>query len=399
MRRPGGAFALALTVLAFAQAGATLVLVLLPTFPGVPASGVTPVQIVLDGAFLFVTPLVGGVVAFRRPDNPTGWLFLAIVLLLGAGYFSEELARRVPPSEAMGYFATVMTSVGNLAFTALFALFATFPTGRLPGRRWRLLTLFAVAGTAGMLVDGLFHPGSQWQPPIPGLPQPLAMPAMSDALKVVAAIGDTLLVIAIVGIVPLVVFRFRNADGVERQQLKWFVYGAAVFGALMSAAAIVELVDAPASDPVWIAAIGSLLLLPVAAGIAILRHGLFDIDLIIRRTVVYAALSAVLLAAYVASVLVLQQVLAPLTPNSSLAVAVSTLVVAALFSPARRRVQAAVDRRFYRQRYSARREIDRFGASLRDEVSVEHVQSLLAATVERTVQPASTSVWLRGTDG
>ncbi len=154
-------------------------------------------------------------------------------------------------------------------------------------------------------------------------------------------------------------------------------------------------VSATLADVAWALALSSLSLLPLTATIAILRYRLFDIDLIIRRTVVYATLSAVLLAAYVASILVLQELLAPLTPNNSLAVAVSTLLVAALFSPARRRVQAAVDRRFYRQRYRARREIDRFGASLRDEVEIDRVRGLLAATVERTVQPRFASVWLR----
>ena len=187
--------------------------------------------------------------------------------------------------------------------------------------------------------------------------------------------------------------RFRRSRGVERAQLKWLTYTAVItFGLLL----IPFLVP-----PGWIKTLAAATsvfgvgLLPVAIGIAITRYRLYDIDVLIRRTLIYAVLSAVLLATYVGGVGLLQTVLAPLTAGSGVAVAISTLAVVALFQPVRRRIQNAVDRRFYRATYDAERTLDSFAGRLRDEVDLESVRADLLHAVRETVQPAYASVWLR----
>jgi hypothetical protein len=190
------------------------------------------------------------------------------------------------------------------------------------------------------------------------------------------------------------VARIRRARGVERQQLKWFVLAAAIVGSLLLVAAITQPLG-PVSDVIWGAAFTAFPVIPAATAIAILRHRLFDIDLLIKRTVAYAALSLVLVAAYAGGVLLLQLVLEPFTRQGELAVAGSTLVVAALFQPARHRIQRAVDRRFDRARYDAQAVVAAFGGRLRDGLDLDSVADEIAATVNQTVRPASVSVWLR----
>jgi hypothetical protein len=190
-----------------------------------------------------------------------------------------------------------------------------------------------------------------------------------------------------------VVVRFRRSRGVERQQLKWLASVAAV-----AAPALVVAIrsSGSVSDVAWFVVLLSLGLLPIAIGIAILRYRLYDIDRIISRTLAYAVLTAVLAAVYLVGFLGLQSALTPFTENGGpVAVAASTLAVFALFQPVRRRIQTIVDRRFYRSRYDAAREIESFAARVRDEVEVDRLAVALSITLERTMQPASASIWLR----
>jgi hypothetical protein len=191
--------------------------------------------------------------------------------------------------------------------------------------------------------------------------------------------------------------RLRRAGGVERQQLKWFVFAMGLLLLGLAAAAIGEASGfQPLGNVGWSVFIGSLILgLPLAIAVAVLRHRLFDIDVVINRTLVYVALTAILAVAYLGCVLVFQAVLSPLTPDSGLAIAASTLAVAALFRPARARIQRAVDRRFYRRRYDAQQTLEAFSARLRDELDLDALSRELRGVVGETVQPAHVTVWLR----
>jgi hypothetical protein len=189
------------------------------------------------------------------------------------------------------------------------------------------------------------------------------------------------------------VVRFRRSRGVEREQLKWITYTAAISVGLLLIGFLSP--AGPAANVAQAASLVGIGLLPVAIGIAVTRYRLYDIDLLIRRTLIYAVLSVVLLATYIGGVALLQTILAPLTSGSGVAVAISTLAVVALFQPIRRRIQAAVDRRFYRAKYDADLTLDAFTARLRDEVDLVALEGELLAVVNDTVQPTYASVWLR----
>jgi hypothetical protein len=186
--------------------------------------------------------------------------------------------------------------------------------------------------------------------------------------------------------------RYRHATQTERDQIKWFAYPASVAAVGLG----LGIQDFGAfSEFGWAISLTALALLPMAIAIAILRHRLWDIDLIINRTLVYGALSVLLAAVYIGSVLLFELLLSPLTADGGLAVAASTLGVVALFQPLRRRVKAVVDRRFYRSRYDAARVMATFTASLREEVELDHLTDELAASIGTALRPASVSVWLR----
>ncbi len=210
--------------------------------------------------------------------------------------------------------------------------------------------------------------------------------------------------ISIVGCAVALIRRFRRSHGQERLQLKWLAAGAGATASLylISVVISVTLVPLLEAEPVWLRildeiAFYSFVLIPVTIGIAILKHRLYDIDLIVNRALVYGALTAALTLAYVLGVTVLQALLRPLAGQSQLAVAGSTLAVAALFRPGRSRIQTFIDRRFYRRKYDAGRTLDAFSARLRDEVDLDTLASELVALVGDVLQPAHASVWLRGT--
>jgi hypothetical protein len=248
-------------------------------------------------------------------------------------------------------------------------------------------------GAAGALADQPIVAPGQPGGAVRSISNPFALRGpLGDLMLLAAGARNLALALALLAPVALAV-RFRRSRGTERQQLKWLTYTAAVSfgsGIIVSAApggTIKVIFEASAS-------IG-LGLLPVAIGIAITRYRLYDIDVLIRRTLIYAALSTVLLATYVGGVALLETILAPLTAGSGVAVAISTLAVVALFQPFRRRIQAAVDRRFYRAKYDAQGTLDTFAGRLRDEVDLGSVRAVLLDAVQDTVQPTYASVWLR----
>jgi hypothetical protein len=340
---------------------------------------------------------VGALIVARRPGNAIGWLFSAIGLLGVTGLLAGEYAQyayvtrgvALPGAIVAAWYAS-WVSYPWFGLTVLFTLLL-FPTGRLLSLRWR-----PIAWLAGILI-GVATTVVALQPELPlpdeqhAIPNPIGIAGMVSPVEGTAGdVNSVLLAVTTVAAFLSLVIRFRRARGEERQQLKWFAYA----GALV----IFFLVSGPLILPGGSALGTGLLiaLLPVAAGIAILRYRLYDIDRLINRTLVYGLLTALLGLVYAGAVLVLGQVFGKVGADaSSWAVAGATLAVAALFQPARRRVQAVVDRRFNRRKYNATRTIEAFSTRLRDELDLDTLSAELLAVVDQTVQPTAASLWLR----
>jgi hypothetical protein len=355
-----------------------------------------------DELFSLVTVVfatVGALVASRRPDNAVGWLLLAVSLSFVVQGFGEVYVADPdhPAVGAVGWLSAVSWPVW-IVLTAVF-LPLLFPTGHLLSPRWRPVAWLAALALALGVVSIAFTPGDL------DLAEPVANPlgasgTAADVMAVLEPVGLGLAALTAFLAVGSLVLRFRRARGVERLQLKWFASAVA----LTFAALIVSLL-AVAFPGGWRDDVGSvawytfllscLFLVPLSVGVAILRYRLYDIDLVIKRTLVYGSLTAMLVAAYLGLVLMFRLVLGPLTDGSDLAVAASTLAVAALFRPLRARIQAAVDRRFYRRRYDAAQTLQGFAGRLRDELDLDALGTDLRAVVHQTMQPAHVSLWLR----
>jgi hypothetical protein len=349
-------------------------------------------------------------IALRRPENRLHWVLrligLALPALLIAGSLREAWLRDPDAYSLWPWFAWIGNGLWGLtAGLCLTLLPLLFPTGSPPSARWRPFSWFVLGVFVLQAADNVFHPGQLTDDPRYGI-NPLGLSgSIGDLLVLLAAPLPLAFIIAVLGCLASVVVRFRRARGVERQQMKWFVYAVAfgTLGLLLNIAGNVTGMVGPGGSGVSlaIANVGSLVLaisfvlLPISVGIAILRYRLYDIDVLINRTLVYGLLSAALAATYFAGVVALQAALRPLTDGSEVAVALSTLVVLALFAPLRRRIQAAVDRRFFRSRYDAAHTLDAFGERLRDEVDLDSVRADLLDVVRDTVRPAHASVWLR----
>jgi len=339
-------------------------------------------------------PLLGGLLALRRPSNPYGWLWVAYGLGWAVVGFTNAYVTYVTASgtEVLGW-AGLIAWVNGFAFVSLLGLTALilllFPDGRPPSRRWRWLVwaigvLVVVATIASALL-----PAGEDDP----IQNPLAaegsIKAVADA---VANAGVTALFLAILVAAGSLLWRFRRARGLERQQLKWLAYGGAFLAAYV-ALDLVSLTPAGLVDALIEAlTFGALY---VGVGMAVLRYRLYDIDRLINRTLVYGLLTALLGLVYAGAVLVIGQLFGVGRDPPSWAVAGATLAVAALFQPARRRIQAIVDRRFNRRRYDAARTVERFSARLRDEVDLNTLSAELLTVVNQTMQPTQSSLWLR----
>jgi hypothetical protein len=271
-----------------------------------------------------------------------------------------------------------------------------FPTGRLPGRRWRPLAWLVVAFVSVGVALSAFSPGA-YLGSLGPIRNPLGVEGLTGAYKALLYAGAPLLF----GAAVLSLFvRLRRAEGVERQQLKWFAYAAAMFALGIVLIVIPLAVDTPswyvrAATAVFTAA-GTAI--PIAIGIAILRYRLYDIDLLINRTLVYGSLTVMLALVYFGGVAATQAVFRTLTGQEEqpqIAVVASTLLIAALFTPLRRRIQSFIDRRFYRSKYDARKTLEGFSAKLRDQTDLEALNNNLVGVVRDTMQPAHTSLWLR----
>jgi hypothetical protein len=353
----------------------------------------------LGNALVVIDATVGAIVASRRPENAVGWLLCLSGVAVGTSSFASQyaiyalLARpgSLPAGEALAWIASwVLPIMIGLQVSYLLL----FPTGRLPGRRWRPLAWLVVAFVSVGVALSAFSPGA-YLGSLGPIRNPLGVEGLAGAYKALLYAGSPLLY----GAAVLSLFvRLRRAEGVERQQLKWFAYAAAMFASGIVLLVIPLAVDTPswfvrAATAVFTAA-GTAI--PITIGIAILRYRLYEIDRLINRTLVYGSLTVVLILLYVGSVVALQGIFRALTgQESQLAVVASTLVIAALFNPLRRRVQGFVDRRFYRRKYDARKTLEAFSAKLRDETDLEALNSDLIGVARETMQPAHVSMWLR----
>jgi hypothetical protein len=344
----------------------------------------------VDVVLALSSPL-GALIASRRPRNPIGWLFCGLGLDSGLTVFAIEygsygLEARPEGVPAAEFIYWIGTWVGILGFLFGVFLFLLFPAGVFVSRRWVGVALLATGLTIVAAVADALSPWSD--NPSPSLANPLVVERYSEVAVTVREIAFTALIVCFMASAVALVMRLKNSRGHERQQLKWFTY-AAVVAAVASLVALLHL-------PTWeILAPVTYALVPIATAIAVLKYRLYDIDVIIHRTLVYTALTAILAAVYVAVVIMLQVVFNPLSRQSELSVTGSTLVVAALFQPVRNRIQRFIDRSFYRAHYDAARTVETFSRRLTKEIDLETMKADLIGVVRKTLQPEHVSVWVR----
>jgi hypothetical protein len=339
---------------------------------------------------------VGAIVASRLPESPIGWLFCAIALTFGVVHLCAEYAiytLRAAPGPLPGVEASAwltswdwVVGLGLIVFLDLL-----FPDGRWPSARWRWFAWFTAFALLPAAILAALSPGQILSTP---LQNPLGIEGLPNDSKAVEAFMYALVVVGASSMLA----RLRYAGRVERQQIKWFAYATTV----AITGVILKNTVYPAVSVPWVWWVGLILTAvgvsssPVAMGLAILRYRLYEIDLIINRTLVYGPLTAMLVAIYFTGIVLLQRVFVILTgERSTLAIVASTLLIAALFTPLRRRIQGFIDRSFYRRRYDAVKTIEAFSAKLRDETDLDVLCGDLTSVVIETMQPAHLSLWLR----
>jgi hypothetical protein len=379
-----------------------LVLLSGPLYWSISASEGTIVRIV-ETTFSIVQVVVfstvGALLIARRPGNRIGWILasagLAIAATNFAGLYAEfslvESQGTLPGTVWAAWFVSWIWIVG--VGPALTFLLLIFPDGRLPSRRWRLVGWFSAAAIATTALGLAFTPG-----PMEGFHRanPLGFAPLGGSFLHYGGIGWFMFLVCVALSAASVGARYRRANAGERQQIKWFAFAGAI-----AAAGWVGLSITYGGEGTLVVAIQlfqtiSIVGVPMAVGIAVLRYRLYDIDVVINRTLVYGSLTATLVAVYFGGIVVLQRVFVVLTgQKSTLAVVASTLLIAALFQPLRRRIQSFIDRRFYRRKYDARKTLDAFSAKLRDETNLEALNNELVGVVRETMQPAHVSLWLR----
>lgn len=348
--------------------------------------------------------VIGLLLASRRPENSLGWIFLAIAIGANAGNGASAYARYALVTEpgalpAAAWMAMLGEALWPTAITSILLLLVLFPSGRPATVFQRWLLRLAVAGIAALILGGfVLKPRQIRISDRVSVENPAGLEGLATLLAPLEWAGALIPIVAFLAIGALIV-QTRRSHGVERQQLKWFGYSALamvminfvltnVVRTLFPSAAI----DENAGN---IGFIAGLSLIPVGTGVAILKYRLYDLERIVNRTLVYGALTAILAGAYLGTVVLLQELLSFATRESDVAVAASTLAVAALFRPLRTRVQAFIDHRFYRRRYDAQQTLERFTSRLRDEVDLQQLAGDLVSVVHDTVQPSHVSVWLR----
>ena len=355
----------------------------------------------LGNSTIVIDATVGAVVASRRPENPVGWLLCLSGVATSTSTFASQYAiyallaqpNSIPAGEAMAWIAAWTLPIMNGVQVFYLLL---FPTGRLPNRRWRCLAWLTVAY---ILVGGIaaaFSPGA-YLGSLGPIRNPLGIEGLTPIFKAVLYTMSPALFLA--AAFSLFV-RLRRAVGVERQQLKWLAYAA---GGLVICS-ILLIITIALDTPRWYEWVANAIVVvvtpgvPVAIGIAILRFRLYDIDILINRTLVYGSLTVTLALVYFGGVTATQALFRILTDQQELpqlAVVISTLVIAALFNPLRRRIQSFIDRSFYRSKYDAAKTLEGFSTKLRDETDLKALRGDLEGVVRETMQPSHVSLWLR----
>jgi len=354
-------------------------------------------------------PVVGLLVASKRPENPIGWICLSTglfwwIIFLGSAQNAYALARTGTTTSSVAldvlFQAIWVPPVGLLGIYMILL----FPDGRLPSRRWLPFAWFSGAVMALICVGFVLVPG-----PVEGhagVRNPFGLEGY-PWIKSAGAILVLLLPVCILASAASLVLRYRRSGGEVREQIKWLAFAASFVGVLYFGGLITQLLFGPDPSsnnptPLWVSLEQNLLMvgyagIPVAIGIAILKYRLYDIDIIINRALVYGTLTVMLAAVYLGGVTATQALFRTLTgqeQQSQLAVVTSTLAIAALFNPLRRRIQSFIDRRFYRSKYDARKTLEGFSAKLRDETDLDSLNAELMTVVRETVQPERASLWL-----
>jgi len=356
----------------------------------------------LGNALVVIDATVGAIVASRRPENAVGWLLCLSGVAVSMSSFTSQYAIHallaqpgsLPAGEALAWIAAWLLPI-MIGLQVFYLLL--FPTGRLPGRRWRWLAWMTVAFVVVGVLTSAFSVGAHLGSLGP-IRNPLGVEGFTIVWETVLYTVSPLLFAA----AALSLFmRLRRAVGVERQQLKWFAYAAAGFAIGIVFNSITIAIDTPRwfewAGLVIFTATGAAV--PISIGIAVLRYRLYDIDRIINRTLVYGTLTATLAAIYFSSVVLLQTAFRALTgEGSQLIVVASTLAIATLFNPLRHRIQDGIDRRFYRSKYDAAKTLETFSARLRDETDLDTLNDDLIYVIRETMQPEHVSLWLRETE-
>jgi hypothetical protein len=373
-----------------------------------PASGT---GLASDLGFAFIAasfPIVAILILARQPQNTIGW----ILMVIGLAWFL--------PFESYAHFALSRGLPGGALFLALSGpiwappiglmgtvLLLRFPSGRLSSPRWKKVEWLSVIAISVTVLAILLSPGDFEDFGYPDVANPLAIDALEPFLQFLF-VFILVIPIAIMASAVSLILRFRRSTGIERLQMKWLTSAAAIVALIYLIAMLLSLNSAWGGDttPPWMlflqnASFASFSLIPIAIGFAILRYRLYDIDLVVNRTLVYGLLTALLIGVYVALAVVLGAAARSVAgqQNNSLVIAASTLAVAALFGPARRRIQAFIDRRFYRRKYDAAQTLQAFSARMREQVDLDSLAGELVGVVRSTMQPSHVSLWLRTPEG
>lgn len=347
-------------------------------------------------------PLVGALIVWRLPGNTMGWMLSGIgasigVLALSGEFATYALVTRGGDVAGGEIAAWVSTWIANIATALILLLLISFPRGTPRNRLWRFVARGVVAASTALGVMYAIRPG-----PLdasPSLVNPLGVEGIRRFLDPAIAVVANLLVLVLLAAVADKVIMFRKARGDERQQLKWFAFAALGFPILFALTMVSEIAIGTSRwgdlDPVVIAFMLGFNGMAAGIGVAVFKYRLYDVGTLVNRTLVYGAITAILGSAYVGLVFGFQSMLAPITAESDLAIAASTLAVAGLFRPAKTRIQAFVDHRFYRRKVDKERTIEDFSSHLRDDVDLDHLSSRLVDVVSDTMQPAHVSLWIR----
>jgi hypothetical protein len=370
------------------------------------------IRLVVFNVPFLVFPVVGALIASKRPRNPIGWICLAVGLLASVSSLSELYVAYGTARPGSVPFVAAVVALTQWAWVLPVGLVGTyllllFPDGRLPSRRWRALSWLSGAVIVLVGVANVLAPG-----PLTGLGEvrnPFGIegaPWLVDTSVVLSLLfGGCVLASA----VSLIV-RYRRSGEEVREQIKWIALAGSITGALIFLGIVLgfllvrgamtpEGIVGP--PPLWFrllmyALVWSFASVPMAIGFAVLRYHLYDIDVLINRTLVYGSLTVLLVALYFGGIVVLQRLFVVLTgEKSTLAIVASTLLIAALFNPLRRRIQGFIDQRFYRRKYDAAKTLEAFSAKLRSETDLDALSDDLVGVVRETMQPAHVSLWLR----